>query len=157
MTITIDEVSFLELILLKAIGGGSDHFFWSKNIFSLSKTRVLYSSDAFYRMEKENCGPKLWTIKVRAISAKKAFYKAIIIEIFTDFKAFFLSFSPISIVKMIDFMVFSLVIHVSTKIQMFLAKKLIMRIIWARYSAILYENLLNYAIILQNRCFWATT
>ena len=47
------------LIYFKAIGGGSDHYLGLKNIFSLSKTRVLYSSDAFYGMEKENRGPKL--------------------------------------------------------------------------------------------------
>ena len=45
--------------MIKAIGGGSDHFFGSKNVFGLSKTRSPYGSDAFYGMKKENRGPKL--------------------------------------------------------------------------------------------------
>ena len=33
--------------------------FWSNSVLSLSKTRSLYGSDAFYGMKKENRGPKL--------------------------------------------------------------------------------------------------
>ena len=46
------------MIEVKAIGG-SDHFFGSKNVFGLSKTRSLFGSDAFYGMKKENSGLKL--------------------------------------------------------------------------------------------------
>ena len=45
----------------------------------------------------------------------------------------------------------------NTKIYMFLRKKFLNRIIRLWYTAILLENLLNYAIILQNRCFWTIT
>ena len=66
-------------------------------MLSLFKTRDLYETGAFYRIEKKYREPRLWSFEVWPFSVKYGFYKAISIVILGSFFTIFdlfLAFFP---------------------------------------------------------------
>ena len=61
---------------------------------SLFKTRDLYETGAFYRIEKKYREPKLWSFEVCPFLVKYGFYKAISIVIWGSFWLFLIHFWP---------------------------------------------------------------